>query len=220
VLTPEQSVWVNDYNHEEQHMKWTDTGGGDFEQPPVGTHVARCIKIIDIGTQKGEYQGKVTIRRQVIIGWELPNALMEDGDYAGKPFVVSKFYTASLSDKANLRKDLANWRGRDFTEEELRGFESNNILGKPCMLSLTTNEKGKVRVTGIMALPKGTPVPDQVNASVYFSLDEFNAAVFDSLSDGIKKIIALSPEYEHATKPRTGKPTGGVMDDMEDDIPF
>ena len=53
-------------------MKWQDSGGGDFEQPPVGTHVARCIKVIDIGTQKGEYQGKANSKRQCIIGWELP----------------------------------------------------------------------------------------------------------------------------------------------------
>ena len=59
-------------------MKWSDSGGGDFEQPPVGTTVARCVKIIDIGTQKGEYQGKATSKRQCIIGWELPNELMDD----------------------------------------------------------------------------------------------------------------------------------------------
>ena len=35
-------------------MKWSDTGGGDFEQPPIGTHMARCVRVIDIGTQRGE----------------------------------------------------------------------------------------------------------------------------------------------------------------------
>ena len=45
-------------------MKLTDSGGGNYEQPPIGTHVARCIKVIDLGTQRGEYQGKATIKRQ------------------------------------------------------------------------------------------------------------------------------------------------------------
>src|SRR5688572_12525808 len=133
-------------------MQFKDSGGGDFEQPPIGTHVARCVKMIDIGTQKGEYQGKATYKRQVIIGWELPNELMTTGEFAGKPFGVSKFYTASLSEKANLRADLKNWRGRDFTEEELAGFDAKNILEKPCMLSLTESDKGRIRVTGVMAL--------------------------------------------------------------------
>lgn len=197
---------------------WKDNGGGDFEQPPVGTHVARCVKIIDIGTQKGEYQGKATFKRQVIIGWELPNALITEGDYAGKPFAVSKFYTTSLSEKANLRKDLQNWRGRDFTPQELMGFDPRNILGKCCMVSLTENDKGKVRVTGVMALPKGLQVPDQINPAIYFSLepDEYNKAVFDELSDGYKKMIQVSPEFQELLHPSPAK----RVEDLDDDIPF
>jgi hypothetical protein len=202
-------------------MKWQDNGGGDFEQPPVGTHAARCVKIIDIGTQKGEYQGKATIKRQCIIGWELPNELMSEGEYAGKPFVVSKFYTASLGEKANLRKDLANWRGRDFTEAELSGFDAKNILGKGCMLSLTTNDKGKTRVTGVMALPKGMDLPPQTSPTVYFSLDDFDQAAFDALSDGYKKFITASPEYRAVTNPEpASQARKGSFEDMDDDIPF
>ena len=213
--------WVRDYESTEKEMtmKWKDSGGGDFEQPPVGTFTGRCIKIIDIGTQRGEYQGKATSRRQVIIGWELPTELMTEGEYAGKPFYVSKFYTASLGEKANLRKDLENWRGRAFNDQELGGFESKNILGKACMLSLTLNDKGKVRVTGIMALPKGMPVPPQINPITYFSLDEFDLETFEGISDGIKKMITASPEYEAAMK--RGKGGGaGTIDDLESDIPF
>ena len=180
-------------------MKWTDSGGHDFEQPPVGAHVAICTKVIDIGTQEGEYQGKKNFKRQSIIGWELPNELITEGDYAGKPFTVSRFYTSSLSEKANLRADLVSWRGREFTEQELQGFESKNILGKPCMLSIVMSEKGRARVKGVMALPKGSSVPPQVNPSIYFSLDEFDQKVFDSLTDGIKNLIMQSPEYIHLT---------------------
>ena len=202
-------------------MKWSDTGSGDYEQPPVGTHVARCVKMIDIGTQRGEYQGKANSKRQVIIGFELPFELMTEGEAAGKPFTVSRFYTASLSEKANLRKDLANWRGRDFTPEELMGFEAKNILGKTCMLSLTPNDKGKVRITGVMALPKGTQVPEQINPTVYLSLEpgEFDGVTFDAISEGIKKMIRISPEYEALTKPVTPAQKGH-FNDMEDDIPF
>jgi hypothetical protein len=203
-------------------MKWQDSGGGDFEQPPVGTHVARCIKIIDIGTQKGEYQGKATSKRQCIVGWELPTELMTEGELAGKPFTVSKFYTASLGEKANLRKDLQNWRNREFTEQELQGFDAKNILDKCCLLALTTNDKGKVRVTGVMALPKGTQPPARVNQIVYFSLDEFDQAVFDSLSDGYKKLITVSPEYQAIKNPgaQEAKRGGAAFDDMMSDIPF
>lgn len=201
-------------------MKWKDTGGNDFEQAPTGTHIARCVKLIDIGTQRGEYQGKATVRRQCVIGWELPTELMTEGDAAGKPFTVSKFYTASLGEKANLRKDLAQWRGRDFTEQELAGFDSKNILGKPCLVSITPNDKGKARVTGVMALPKNTNVPDQVNKTLYFSLDEFDQATFDSLSDGYKKLITASPEYQEMVLPKAPPQQRSGFEDMNDDIPF
>ena len=203
-------------------MKWTDNGGGSFEQAPIGSHVARCVKVIDIGTQKGEYQGQVSIKRQVIVAWELPNELMTTGDFAGKPFVVSKFYTASLNEKATLRKDLANWRGRDFTEQELLGFDAKNILGKPCMISIIHNEKQKAKVSGVMALPKGMQVPDMINEPVFFSLDDFSQLVFDQLSDGYKKLIKASPEYQAMMNPHQSQDqeNGGNFSDIGDDIQF
>lgn len=206
-------------------MRWTDNGGGDFEQAPAGTHVARCIRLIDIGTQFGEYQGKPNALRKVVVTWELPNELMTEGDFAGKPFTVNKWYTASLGEKANLRKDLVNWRGREFTDDELRGFEAKKILGTTCMLSLTPNDKNKVRVTGVMKLPKGSEAPPQRNPSVYFSLerDEFQQSVFDSLSEYWQGEIKKSPEWADLQgKPGPVKPSaaGTKFEDFEDDIPF
>ena len=203
-------------------MKWSDSGGGDFEQAPAGTHVARCIKLLDLGTQFGEYQGKPNALRKVVISWELPNEIMTEGDYAGKPFIVSKFYTASLGDKANLRKDLVNWRGREFTEEELAGFESKNILGKPCMVQITPNDKGKNRVTGVMALMKGTECPPQVNPPIYFSLEreEFDARVMESLSEYYQELIKKSPEFEKLGNKPDPVSKGSDFDDFKDDIPF
>lgn len=201
-------------------MKLTDSGGGNYEQPPIGTHVARCIKVIDLGTQRGEYQGKATIKRQLIIGWELPNELMTEGDHTGKPFGVSKFYTASLNEKATLRADLANWRGRDFTPQELSGFDPKNVLGKCCMVSLTLNDKQKARVTGVMALPKGMQVPDAVNPLVYFSLDDFDIRVYDALPEGFKKMISASPEYQQVMQ--RGNSAATMANDIpgEEEIPF
>ena len=181
---------------------WTEGSSKNFEQPTPGTKIARCVKVIDIGTQESEWEGIASYKRQNIIAWELPNDLLKDGEYAGQPFLVSKFYTASLGEKANLRKDLVNWRGRDFTKEELKGFDPKNVLGKSCMLSVTLNEKGKAKVTGVIALPKGMEVPSQFNPSVYFMLDEknFDQAGFDVLSDGYKKMIMNSSEWVRMQK--------------------
>lgn len=204
-------------------MLLSDKGGKEFEKAPIGTHVARCIKLIDLGTQFGEYQGKPTSARKIVVSWELPNETMTEGDYADKPFIVSKFYTASLSEKANLRKDLINWRGRDFTPAELSGFESKNILDKPCMVQITANENGRHNVTGVMAMMKGAECPPRINALVYFSLErnEFKAEVMESLADFYKGKIQASPEFQALSRPADPVQKGvDHMADLDSDIPF
>jgi hypothetical protein len=179
-------------------LKVTDDGGGDFKDVEPGTHPARCVRIIDLGTQHGEYEGKATVRKQILISWELPTELMDDG----RPFMVSKFYTASLGEKANLRKDLEAWRGRAFTDEERAGFDVKSILGVASMLSVVAKPTGKgVKVGSVMKLPKGMELPPATNPLVSFDIDDWSEVVFVGLSDGIKKIIMASDEY----KARTGE---------------
>jgi len=190
-------------------------GGGAFAEPPEGTHLARCVKIIDLGTRESEYNGEKRSRREVVIAWELPDELIPKGEAAGKPFVVSKFYTASLSEKATLRHDLEKWRAKSFTPEELKGFDLKAILGKACMVTVVQKEGGKRRVEGVSSVPKGMTVPPQVNPSVYFSTepDEFDQNVFNALSAGFQKMIMESPEYQQLQ----GTPPA---DKLDDDIPF
>ena len=185
-------------------MKASDTGGTTFEQVAPGTYPARCYKLIDLGTQLSEYQGESKRRHQIIIGWELPTELMTSGEYEGQPFTASKFYTLSLSEKSTLRPHLVNWRGRDFTPEELAGFELKKLLNKTCLLSIVHDDKGRAKVGGVMALPKGMQVPDPVNEPVYFSLDpdEFSQEVFDSFSDKMKALIVGADEYKARGKAR------------------
>lgn len=195
-------------------MKWTDSGGS-FEQPEPGTYAAVCYKVLDIGTQESEYQGQKTVRRQVIIGWEISEKMSD-----GRPFVVSKFYTQSLNEKATLRHDLAGWRGRDFTPDELAGFDAKNILGKPCMLSLTLSDKGRIKVSSVAKLPKGMESPKQVNPSMFLSLEpsEYNPSVFEVQSEKIKAMIMASPEWQSLAKRGAVKAVG--IEDMPDDLPW
>lgn len=190
-----------------------DTGGGDFQQAPAGNHVARCIKLIDLGTQHGEYQGQPTVRNQVMIQWELCDEKMDDG----KPFIVSAFVTNSLSEKAKLRGWLEAWRGRAFTDEELKGFDLQKVLGVGCMVNVIHSEKGKAHVSSVAKLPKSVQAPEAVNPATAFWLDEFDQAAFDALPKGIKAIIEQSDEYK---KMKNGNGNAGHFDDMADDLPW
>lgn len=194
-------------------MKLKDTGSGDFEQPEPGSYAAVCYKIIDVGTQTSEYQGKPNTKRQIIIGWEIEEKMSD-----GRPFSVSQFYTASLNEKAKLRAHLEAWRGKQFTAEELEGFDSQNLLGKPCLLSLIKNDKNKIKIQSVSKLPKSMTPPVLANMVVYFSLDEFDQKVFDSLSEGIRKIIVQSPEYQTIKGGAPAATPGAATSDEE--VPF
>ena len=201
-----------------------------FVQCPAGTHMAICYAVIDLGTQHNDafsWEGKPIAesdKPQILIMWEIPAELVEiEGEM--KPAGISKFYNAFFSDRASLRIHLEAWRGKPFTQEELEGFNIANLIGKPCMLNVIHNDKGKAKIAGVAAMPKGMTVPEQTNESIMFDLSNYDQAIFDSISDGIKTIIQKSPEWQALNQPAQGfreteNPGTGFEDDGLDSIPF
>jgi hypothetical protein len=161
-----------------------------YEPIPEGVHLAVCYAVIDLGLQYSEKFDKYS--RQIAIIWEIPGERIEteDGD---KPKVLSKIFTNSLGEKANLKKCLEAWRGKKFGEEELQGFDLVNILKKGCQLQvLHTERNGKVytNIASFMALPKGTKTPEPENKIMYFDL-----SAEDSTLEEIKAEMAKLPEW-------------------------
>lgn len=191
-----------------------NTGGGDFELAPTGNHRARCYGVVDLGMQRREWSGEVNYKHIVRISWELPDELMSDG----RPFSITQNYTLSLSDKANLRKDLESWRGRSFTEAELEGFDLKNMIGVPAMVNVVhreSNGKTYANVGSVSPLPKGLECPPAVNDPLYFSLDEPGwEVIYKGLPEWLQnKINCELPEDEPPVLP------DGVKF-IDDDIPF
>jgi hypothetical protein len=203
--------------------------GGSFTPCPAGNHVAVCYAVLDLGTQHSDaftWEGKSipeSTRPQVMLMWEIPAETVEvDGEK--KPAVISKFYNAFFNDKATLRQHLESWRGRQFTEEELCGFNIMNVLGKGCMINVVHDAKGKAKITSVSALPKGMVAPKPTNPLVTIDMDDFNQVSFDSLSEGIQNIIKKSPEWQALNQPAQGfrdkTPDNEPPDFGDDDIPF
>ena len=167
------------------------SGGGDFETTPAGNHIARIYSIVDIGDQSytDPHSGKVTNNRKVVYSFELVNEKMADG----RPFVVSKFYTASLHEKATLLADLNSLRGVKMTQEDKHKFADQALLAIPCMVNVVHAEKQgggvQAKVSGLSAVPKGMQVPDQVNQLVYFDLDNQIPQMLELVPDWIKEKI-------------------------------
>ena len=197
------------------------SGGGSsgFQEVKAGTYSARCIKVIDLGTQQQNFNGEISWKRQVLVIWEIPSELKEG---TTDPLTISKWYTLSLHEKANLGIDLTSWRGRAFTEKEKQGFDITKLLGVPCMLNVIEGNNGKSKVGSLMPLPKGTEIAEQITPSLSFAVDDYQNGkkeAFNQLSEGIRNIILRAKEFEGIEKEDNGTESAGADEDL-DDIPF
>lgn len=194
-------------------MSTTVSAKSDFKQVPAGTHPAYCYAVIDIGHQSSPFG----VKPQVILCFEFPTETV-DIDGEKKPMIMSSFYTASISAKANLRADLEAWRGRSFTPEELKGFELKNVIGKPCTVSVFHNEDGKARIKSVGASMKGIQVAEMYNKPLWFDLDAHGTSSqeYEQVPDWIKDIIKkrVDPDTENP------EPAPAIAGDFDDDIPF
>lgn len=195
-----------------------DNGGKDFKKVPEGVHIAVCNMIVDCGVQPG---GRFKPQHKVYVRWEVPAERVEyerDGKPYEGPLSIGRFYTASLSEKSHLRKDLENWRGKAFTREELDGFDLFNILGAPCQIMVThtvgDDKKVYANVTGVMGLPKGTPKPKAENPLIKFAPDDCEQ--WDQLPQWLQEKVENSESADTA-----GSPAPTSDDSFDDDqIPF
>lgn len=208
----------------------SDAGNGsNFKRVPAGVFIGRCYQLIDMGTQESEYQGEKKFQHKIKICWELfgeddqGNDLTYEQDGKQLPMTISKNYTMSLHEKAGLRKDLAAWRGRDFTDEEARAFDVSKLLGAYCMVNVTTSENnGKTysNVAGLTPLPgalkNSKPAPGHTDS--IFNLDDPDLELFETFHDNLKEKIKASPEWHQIFGKSSNKAEADVTED--DEIPF
>lgn len=204
-------------------MKVSDSG---FKRTltPQGLHLGIATEVIDLGTQTTTWQGKTKTARKVVIRWTLPNVKYTEGEKAGQPQSISQTFTASLGEKATLRKMLEAWRGQAFTADELKGFNLSKLLGKPCQIQIVHESKGDktyANIKSVVQVMAGTPIPAFDGELRLFDLDDYDGETFESLPDWQKEQIVKSPEY------RAINGTGGETVDTSvgggatgDDIPF
>jgi hypothetical protein len=189
-----------------------------------------------MGTQTTEFQGQTKHLQKVMMQFEVHGE-----DETGKPLVtdkgdpmsISKNFTLSLAEKATLRKDLQAWRGKDFTGQELRGFELKNVLGAWAMItaakSMGNNGKEYTNIISINPVPvaiKKAGLPQGVNKLAIFSIQEPDMELFGTFGNGLKEKIQSSPEWRarqgdaYQKEQAASANSGSGFDDMLDDVPF
>lgn len=154
--------------------------------------------------------------------WELPFKKKvfkpENGE---QPYSISKEYTLSMYEKANLRRDLESWRGKGFTDNEAKAFDITKLLNKTCMINVIHKESKKgnmyAQVSSITPIPDGMNCPDQINKTFVLSYSDWSDEKFNFLPEWIRKEMESTPEFKMIS---TGG--GDVKADVTDDdsLPF
>lgn len=216
-------------------------GESNFELVPPGTHYAVCTRVLNLGEQKTNFGSSP----KHFLGFDIPAIRVEwekDGVKHDGPAFIGARYTSSLSPKAILRQHLEAWRGRAFTEDELKGFDLFNLLGVSCMISVTHTEDGKyANINAIMGMPPGsTKLVPESELLGYDPSSPDAPTVFAKLPEGFQKTIQRGqqpvapppmppgmtpppPPAGAVNLPYTPPPGGAappVADDFDDDIPF
>lgn len=207
-------------------MKLPAKASTDFEIVPARNHIAICNAVVDLGLQPGSGMYPEP-KRKIYLRFELPTERItykKDGVETEGPMSIGSSFTASMSEKANLRKLIESWFGKKFPSDDAAAdFDLCNLLGRKCLLNVTHSEKGGKTYANIKdatPIPKGMVADQkQYNESLYYSLDDHNQQIFMALPEWLRKKIEgrlQEPESEPAGKYAPEPPPS----DFDDDIPF
>lgn len=182
------------------------------ESAPEGTHTGRLYSIVDLGTQRNEFEGEVKIAHRIRLDWELSEEKMADG----RPFSVGKEYTASTHTKSTLAQMIKGWKGIDISK--IGRFDIDTLLGEPCNITVIHNDKGYANIATIAPLKKSEIAPGLINPLRKFCIAEYKATEYSVVPEFLKEKIRLSPEYQLLISGQKDAPV--APDELDDGIPF
>jgi hypothetical protein len=196
-------------------------GGGERETLENGSYGARVISIIDQGTQtRKSFDGADVVNREILVVFEIPSELItyeKDGKQVTAPFAALKSLVLTAHPKSSLTKYAAAMgliMESNGTDTILpAGFNPTSLIDKTALITIGKTSGGNDKITEITSLPKGMEVGARVNELKVLDLDNFDADVFNALSDKMKARITPATEFQNADL--TGAATSGA-----EDVPF
>lgn len=201
------------YNDKGQVMSLAipELSGESFKLLAAGSYMARCIRVVDLGTQTFEYNGDVKTPHKIMLVFELPTEEIQTKEGDMKPMLLSKEYTLSMHEKATLRKDLESWRGKNFTDEQAAAFELKSLVGVACALTVIHKQsKGRTyaNIGTINPLMKGTTCPEQVHDGFFYEIESKQNEQYFELPEWIQKKIDsaqenMKSEYDQSVSDET-----------------
>lgn len=204
-------------------IKLTEESGGDFKRLETGVYNARCDLLADLGMRETNFGDK----HKVYIRFAIPDQTVEKEDGTTFQMSIGSQYTASLNKKANLRKMLENWRGKPFTDEELKGFELTKLLNAPATVVVGSyvDREGKERPKIESVIRCKANVEPLDHEAVAFGLDSTERELADApewISEAIREARAKQniAEANKAEQDAAAHQSDEDEGYYNDDVPF
>src|SRR4051812_8473744 len=115
----------------------------NFEPCPEFSGKGVCVDVTPLRKQQSQFGERDLFK----IVFEVDMEKEEGGQFC----VWSKNFTPSLNEKANLRKFVRGWLGRDLTKAELDDFDTESLIGKPAQLVVIHEHKDNETYANIAA---------------------------------------------------------------------
>lgn len=166
-----------------------------------GTHIARVVGLIHLGTAEDVYMGEKKMFNKIRLTWEFTEETHKfKEDEEAKPIVHSQEYTLSMGKKSNLRPIVEGMIGTTLSDEEAYNFNFESLVGIAGLVSIKHRETKTgakyAKVASTSKLMKGQVAKPQVNQSKVLVFDKWDEQYFLSLPDFIKDKIKKSNEYK------------------------
>lgn len=210
-----------------------DGGGEPITIVEAGTYPARLVIIASLGLQKQSYKGEDKDPRvQIQTIYELLDEFMKDengNELPDKPLWMwddFAFFNLSSDRAVSTKRYMA------LDPEMKFGGEWSELIGTPCMLTLSVNEgKGKnkgrfynnISNVSTMRAKEADKAPELVNKPLVFDTDEPDMEVFKALPDAIQNKIKNALDFEGSPLDQA---LGGDVNpkenssDNEDEVPW
>ncbi len=119
------------------------SNNSNFEPCPEYTGRGACVDVTPLKKQQSQF-GEREVFKLVF------ETTLEKED--GSRFCAwSRNFTPSLNEKANLRKFLRGWFGRDLTKSELDDFDTESLIGKTAQIVVVHEHKDGETYANIVA---------------------------------------------------------------------
>lgn len=187
------------------------SGSGSFSPHPEGQFPMVCVDVVDLGLKIEQFPGQPAREVPKVALVFVSGERQEDESL----MLVTSEMTLSAGEKANLRKFLEHWRGKSYSDDQVRkGLPVTKLHSQAALVSvehvLTRANRTFAKISAISPLPKQVPAPDAKLVTEY-ERPKFFADRKAAYAEAVKKFRAEAGV--EASDP-------AVTDDADDDLPF